>query len=506
MEKIAAAMPAQLSSTAQDMARGKPSEIDHLNGSVARRGRELGVATPVNQALHALVKLVESAARGLRRHARRARQGGEARARRPPSSRRRCANSVWPARALSGAPLTGGVSSDIWRIDTARGPVCAKRALPKLRVAADWQAPIERNLYEARWMQVANAARARLRAEVLGQHPRLGVLVMELPAATHALWKQQLRDGLADVPPRARSAARWRASMPIRRARPSWRRVRQRRDLLRHPPGALPAGHGDSATPTWPVALQALVGRRRRSRARWCTATSARRTSWSVHTGRCFWMPNARVWGDPAFDLAFCLNHLLLKCLWSPAAARAFLRCFDALAAGLSGRRGLGAGRTRWSVAPRALLPGLLLARVDGKSPVEYLTEDAQRDTVRRVARALLIASPCRRLQRRGAGAGAEEIGRMNDTRDPQHPRASRLGQPRPADGGGRGDAARRVDRPCHRAGRRVDRYARGDGAARRRRAFGGLDVQRAVRTSTAKSPPPCAAATAATRPRSTGA
>ena len=60
MERIATAMPAQFSSTAQDMARGKPSEIDHLNGFVVRRGAELGVATPVNQTLHALVKLVEA--------------------------------------------------------------------------------------------------------------------------------------------------------------------------------------------------------------------------------------------------------------------------------------------------------------------------------------------------------------------------------------------------------------------------------------------------------------
>ncbi len=60
MERIAVAMPAQHSSTAQDMARRKPSEIDHLNGFVARRGAELGVATPVNQALYALVKLVEA--------------------------------------------------------------------------------------------------------------------------------------------------------------------------------------------------------------------------------------------------------------------------------------------------------------------------------------------------------------------------------------------------------------------------------------------------------------
>jgi 2-dehydropantoate 2-reductase len=61
MQRIATAMPAQYSSTAQDMARMKPSEIDHLNGFVARRARELGIAVPMNQTLAALVKLVESA-------------------------------------------------------------------------------------------------------------------------------------------------------------------------------------------------------------------------------------------------------------------------------------------------------------------------------------------------------------------------------------------------------------------------------------------------------------
>jgi len=60
MRRIAPAMPGQYSSTAQDMQRGKPSEIDHLNGFVARRGTELGIDTPVNRALHALVKLIEA--------------------------------------------------------------------------------------------------------------------------------------------------------------------------------------------------------------------------------------------------------------------------------------------------------------------------------------------------------------------------------------------------------------------------------------------------------------
>lgn len=57
---ISKTMAGQKSSTAQDMARSKPSEIDHLNGFVVRRGQALGVPTPVNQALYALVKLVES--------------------------------------------------------------------------------------------------------------------------------------------------------------------------------------------------------------------------------------------------------------------------------------------------------------------------------------------------------------------------------------------------------------------------------------------------------------
>ena len=59
VRRIAETMPTQFSSTAQDLMRGKPSEIDHLNGYVLQRGRVLGVATPVNQTLWTLVKLVE---------------------------------------------------------------------------------------------------------------------------------------------------------------------------------------------------------------------------------------------------------------------------------------------------------------------------------------------------------------------------------------------------------------------------------------------------------------
>jgi 2-dehydropantoate 2-reductase len=64
--KIADAMSEATSSTAQDIARGNRTEIDSLNGYLVRRGAELGVPTPVNQTLHALVKLLESGATAAR--------------------------------------------------------------------------------------------------------------------------------------------------------------------------------------------------------------------------------------------------------------------------------------------------------------------------------------------------------------------------------------------------------------------------------------------------------
>ncbi len=64
VHRIAESMPGQYSSTAQDVARGKRSEIDHLNGLVVKRGEALGVATPTNRLLHTLVKLIEDKASG----------------------------------------------------------------------------------------------------------------------------------------------------------------------------------------------------------------------------------------------------------------------------------------------------------------------------------------------------------------------------------------------------------------------------------------------------------
>jgi aminoglycoside phosphotransferase (APT) family kinase protein len=300
------------------------------------------------------------------------------------------------AKELHGHPLTGGVSSDIWWIDTSDGAVCAKRALPKLRVAADWRAPIERNLYEARWMQVADAAVPGSAPRVLGQHSGLGVLVMSyLEPQHHALWKQQLRAGDADLETaravgrvlariHAHSAARPQLAMQFPTDRIFFD-IRLEPYLL-----ATAERHADLAP-----ALRALVAQTQANRRALVHGDVSPKNILVGPTGPVLLDAECAWWGDPAFDLAFCLNHLLLKCLWVPPSRDDYLECFAALAAAyLEGVDWEPQSAIEQRAA--ALLPGLLLARVDGKSPVEYLTEDAPRDTVRRAARALLQAPVAR--------------------------------------------------------------------------------------------------------------
>ena len=250
--------------------------------------------------------------------------------------------------------------------------------------------------------------------------------------------------------------------------------VRQRRDLLRHPPRALPAR--DGAPPPRARAGARAPRRARRRRTRLALVhgdVSPKNILVGAHgpvllDAECAW------WGDPAFDVAFCLNHLLLKCLWTPAASGRFLAAFAALA---TAYRDAVDWEPRGALEARAaaLLPGLLLARVDGKSPVEYITDEA-RPRARAPRRRRAAAAAAGRGSTTSPATWRERAERraMNtvshgDCAHRRRPRAPRLGQPRPADGRGRGRARRRRLRPRDRAGRRLERHARGARAARRR-------------------------------------
>jgi Ser/Thr protein kinase RdoA (MazF antagonist) len=97
--------------------------------------------------------------------------------------------------------------------------------------------------------------------------------------------------------------------------------------------------------------------------------------------------------GDPAFDLAFVLNHLLLKGVWKPHWRSGYLHLYATLVDAYS-RHVAWEAWEALDARAAALLPGLLLGRVDGKSPAEYLTGDDDRGEVRAFARARIVAPP----------------------------------------------------------------------------------------------------------------
>lgn len=296
----------------------------------------------------------------------------------------------------SGEPLTGGVSSDIWRIDLPNGPICVKRALLKLRVSADWQAPVERNLYEARWMQVANQAVSHATPALLGQDTVSGTLAMAyLPAERFALWKALLRDGVVDVG-FAASVARTLGRIHAATAANPKLATDFPTDAIFFDIRLEPyLAHTGRAHPDLANRMRVLIETTQHNKRALVHGDVSPKNILSGPDGPVFLDAECAWWGDPAFDLAFCLNHLMLKCLWVPDA---FVALMDSFRAMTDTYLPLVDWEPVSALEARAahLLPALFLARVDGKSPVEYIVRDTDRARVRAVARSLLINPPDR--------------------------------------------------------------------------------------------------------------
>jgi aminoglycoside phosphotransferase (APT) family kinase protein len=306
-------------------------------------------------------------------------------------------------------PLAGGVSSDIWRVDLPSGAICVKRALPQLKTAQEWKAPIERNAYEWAWIETVSTFLPAAVPKLVAHDTAAGMFAMEyLDPATHPLWKAQLRDGLADEGT-ARTVGERLVAIHAHTAGDPQVRARFQTDAFFHALRVEPYLLATAARhPDLKDALERL--------ARTTAGTHLCLVHGDVSPKNILVGPGGPVfldaecawYGDPAFDLAFCLNHLLLKCLWRPVSAPAFFACFDALTRSYVQDV---TWEPRDAIERRTarLLPGLFLARVDGKSPVEYLTRDEDRERVRRVGRSLL-ATPVDTLA--GVrGAWARELG-----------------------------------------------------------------------------------------------
>lgn len=287
-------------------------------------------------------------------------------------------------------PLTGGVASDIWLVEGGARPFVVKRALAKLRVAADWRAPVSRNASEAFWLVEAARAVPGAAPRVLLHDALVGFIAMEyLDPSLHPVWKQQLAAGNVSVDFAAQVGERLARIHAATSGRLELAKNINDDALFR---AIRLEPYLEYTARRRPEAAEALLALAKRTLALHVAAVHGDVSPKNILAG-----PNGPVfldaecawYGDPAFDVAFCLNHLLLKCVWRPSARAEFLLAFAALAKAYLARVNWEAP-DRFEARAATLLPGLMLARIDGKSPVEYIVDESDKAQVRRFALAAL--------------------------------------------------------------------------------------------------------------------
>lgn len=297
-----------------------------------------------------------------------------------------------PEEVFAITPLTGGVSSEIALVDLPDRKLCVKFALEQLKVEAEWHAPVRRNLAEFRWLEYAAQLAPKNVPQLYGHDEALGGFAMEFVSGDSVKnWKADLLRN-APVATEVTTTAQLLGEIHAHSAsddKVAWR-FDNRDDFhaLRIEPylESLAPKHPDLATAILEMAAE--LGEAKIALVHGDVSPKNilfRSGQPIILDAECATI------GDPVFDVAFCLNHFLLKGINAPHHTRAF---FDAATAFYEEYTAFlnWEHREKFEARLARLLPMLLLARVDGKSPVEYLELDQQED-VRRIARAA-ISSP----------------------------------------------------------------------------------------------------------------
>lgn len=289
--------------------------------------------------------------------------------------------------------LTGGVASDIAAVTFGGRTVCLKFALSKLAVAEDWFAPVHRSRAEYAWLTMAGQAVPHSTPQLFGYSDTLQGFAMEYVTGPDVyLWKAALLDGAPDRGEAAMVGATL-GQIHAASTAPGFHAAAfdtaDDFDALRLEPYLrfTATRHPDLA-----ARLTVMADTLKISRIALVHGDVSPKNI-LVRGGRPIILDaECATMGDPAFDVAFCLNHLILKSFHTPDRAGGLL----AQAADFWTHY---APHVVWEAAAQietrvaALLPMLMLARIDGKSPVEYLDEPT-RNLVRTAAIGLIERPP----------------------------------------------------------------------------------------------------------------
>lgn len=295
--------------------------------------------------------------------------------------------------ALTIRELGGGVSNNVFMIEGPGVRWVAKQSLGKLRVEDDWRSNRERIFRESAAIQALGSILDGAVPRVVHVDRENFLYLMSAAPEGSVAWKESLLDGQVRLE-LAETVGRILASMiKASQQEPAFNEQFADRtvfDELRIDPyyRTTAARHPDSRE-----ALERLI------EDSWKIQTSLVHGDYSpknilVHGDAIFLIDFEVVhWGDPSFDSGFLLNHLMLKSFHRPQdteryhqAAQAF---WQALVSGLRG-----ATVVNFEQMTMRHLGGLMLARIDGKSPAEYIRDDGTKSRVRRTAKRLLAEQP----------------------------------------------------------------------------------------------------------------
>ncbi|MCY4543097.1 MAG: aminoglycoside phosphotransferase family protein [Rhodobacteraceae bacterium] len=288
-------------------------------------------------------------------------------------------------------PLSGGVASDIARVKVAQQTYCVKFALPKLKVAADWHVPVHRSQAECAWFRFAASILPSCVPHVFGQS-ELGFVMEYFSPDDTVVWKESLLNKAPEIQhAQSVAVAIGQIHRESTRSDHCRRTFRNHDDFLAiriEPYLTFTA----SKHPSFSRHLSGIGSRLFRSSAALVHGDVSPKNILFRHNRPILLDAECASMGDPAFDVAFCLNHLLLKSIHLPKFRSELL--LAALEFWFAYSKFIDwEPRGELEARVAELLPALLLARVDGKSPVEYLSS-SNRKLVRSMAVSLLSDAP----------------------------------------------------------------------------------------------------------------
>ena len=293
-------------------------------------------------------------------------------------------------------PLSGGVSNAVLRVETPERTFVLKQSRPRLRTRDAWFSDLDRVYREQDVMQVLGPLLPPLTVpEVLFSDRANYIFAMSHAPAGAKVWKETLLGGRVDVAvgervgrvlglihdatargPQVVERFRDRAVFIQLRVEPYYRRVQERR-------------------PEVAQAVGQVVDQMLATTEALCHGDYSPKNILTHDRGFMLVDYETAHLGDPTMDLGFCLTHFVLKAVKLHAVRWAFFGLTRAFWRGY-------AQSARFRPIPELEARGIahlgvcLLARVDGTSPVEYLTQEPKRDIVRRLGRRILWERPAR--------------------------------------------------------------------------------------------------------------